>query len=263
MVKNCHAKPFLCAEIGRVPSSRKHLSRILRAVLTLAIAAGIVWVLWQKLGPRMTPLPVSATELKPFDPAFLRLSPAEIAALPLAVRFDPPLGSEHAGMTYNAQPFRITRHLGDDLNGIGGENSDLGDAIYSAGAGRVVYTGSPGTGWGQMVIIAHRIAEPVDADRVIQTVYAHLQEIFVRPNQIVQRGEPIGTVGTANGQYLAHLHFEIREGPYINPSVGYADVPLNRLSPERFLAEHRGAPLDQLNPPPHPRAAEVEVKQEK
>lgn len=263
MVKNCHAKTFRCAEIGRMPFPMKRFSRILRALLTLAIAAGIVWVLWQKLVPRMTPLPISATELKRFDPAFLRLSPAEIAALPLAVRFDSPLGSEHAGLTYNAQPFRITRHLGDDLNGIGGENSDLGDPVYAAGAGRVVYAGVPGPGWGQMLIIAHRVAEPVDADRVVQTVYAHLQEISVRPHQIVQRGESVGTVGTANGQYLAHLHFEIREGPYINPSVGYADVPLNRLSPERFLAEHRGAPAEQLNPPPTPAVGEVEVKQEK
>ena len=28
-------------------------------------------------------------------------------------------------MTYNAQPFTKNHHLGDDLNGIGGEDSDL------------------------------------------------------------------------------------------------------------------------------------------
>ena len=59
-----------------------------------------------------------------------------------------------------------------------------------------------------------------------------------------------GTVGTADGQYLAHLHFEVREGPYVNPGVGYADAPLNRLSPERFLAEHRGVTDELLNPAP-------------
>src|SRR3954467_11939871 len=81
--------------------------------------------------------PASAKS-KPFDAAYVRLSPWEMATLPLAVRFDPPMGGERGALTYNAQPFRITRHLGDDLNGIGGWNSDLGDPVYAAGAGMVI-----------------------------------------------------------------------------------------------------------------------------
>lgn len=185
----------------------------------------------------------------PFDPAFQRLSPQQIARLPLAARFDAPMGSEHGALTYNAQPFRINRHLGDDLNGIGGLNSDLGDAVYASGFGRVVYAGVPGPGWGKMIILAHRVRE-AEKIRVIQTVYAHLDQILVKPDQVVQRGEKIGSVGTADGQYLAHLHFEVREGPYVNPGVGYADAPMNRLSPERFLVEHRGASDELLNPAP-------------
>jgi hypothetical protein len=185
----------------------------------------------------------------PFDPAFKRMSPVEVARLPLAARFDAPIGSEHGALTYNAQPFRINRHLGDDLNGIGGLNSDLGDRVYASGFGRVVYAGVPGPGWGKMIILAHRVRE-ADKTRVIQTVYAHLDQLLVKQDQVVQRGEKIGSVGTADGQYLAHLHFEVREGPYVNPGVGYADAPMNRLSPERFLAEHRGASDELLNPAP-------------
>jgi hypothetical protein len=185
----------------------------------------------------------------PFDPAFLRLSPVEIGQLPLAVRFDAPMGSEHAALTYNAQPFRVSRHLGDDLNGIGGLNSDLGDAVFAAGMGRVIYAGEPGPGWGKMIILGHRVPEKGTAG-MVQTVYAHLDQVLVRHGQVVQRGEKIGTVGTAGGQYLAHLHFEVREGPYVNPGVGYADAPLNRLSPEAFLREHRGAAQALLNPAP-------------
>lgn len=185
----------------------------------------------------------------PFDPAFQRMSPVEVARLPLAARFDAPMGSAHGALTYNAQPFRINRHLGDDLNGIGGLNSDLGDAVYASGFGRVVYSGVPGPGWGKMIILAHRVCE-TEKTRVIQTVYAHLDQILVKQDQVVQRGEKIGTVGTADGQYLAHLHFEVREGPYVNPGVGYADAPMNRLSPERFLAEHRGGSDELLNPAP-------------
>jgi hypothetical protein len=242
----------------------KSLFKKIRLLLTIALAALIAWVLWSKLKPRWEAPPPWAVISKPFDAAFIRLSPAEVAALPEAVRFDYPMGSQNAAMTYNAQPFRITRHLGDDLNGIGGENSDLGDPVYAAGAGRVVYCGVPGKGWGKMIILAHRVPDQSGGEpRVIQSVYAHLRDMTVRPNQVVRRGEQIGTVGTADGLYLAHLHFEIREGPYVNPSVGYADTPLNRLSPERFIAEHRGAPEDRLNPAPLPPSAEVNVEAEK
>ena len=189
---------------------------------------------------------------RPFDPAFIRLSALEIAQLPLATRFDHPMGSEHGALTYNAQLFRLNRHLGDDLNGIGGLNSDLGDPVYAAGFGRVVYAGEPDPSWGKMIILAHRVPDPENPAqvRVIQTVYAHLQEMFVRPDQLIQRGEKIGAVGSADGRYLAHLHFEVREGPYVNPGVGYASSPLNRLSPETFLLQHRGAEATLLNPAP-------------
>ncbi len=185
---------------------------------------------------------------RPFDPAFVRLSPIEIAALPEAPRWDMPMGSEHGALTYNAQPFRITRHLGDDLNGIGGMNSDLGDPVYAAATGRVVYCGIPGPGWGSMIILAHRVRNQQTGEpEVIQSLYAHLDSMNVQPDQIVHRGDQIATVGTAFGKYLAHLHFEIRRGPYVFPGVGYADSALNCLSPERFITEHRGAVVEVLS----------------
>lgn len=173
-----------------------------------------------------------------------------MAALPLATRFDMPLGSEHGGMTYNARAFRMAGHLGDDLNGIGGGNSDLGDKIYAAGAGRVVYAGVPHESWGKMIILAHRLPEGDEFAPVVQTVYAHLQAIQVQTGQTVQRGEIIGTVGNAKTAPLAHLHFEVRLGPYVNPGQGYADIPLNRISPQMFIRTHRGAGPEVLNPPP-------------
>ena len=208
-------------------------------ILGLALAfAGAFVLLW----PR--------AQRKPLDPAFLRLTPLETATLPLATRFDMPLGSEHGAFTYNARAFRISRHLGDDLNGIGGQNSDLGDAVYAAGAGRVVFVGVPGPGWGKMVIIAHRLPEGDELGPVVQTMYAHLESIRVQTGQTVQRGDQIGTVGTADGQYLAHLHFEVRMGPYVNPGLGSADTALNRVSPEQFIRARRGAGPAVLNPAP-------------
>ena len=227
------------------------LLRTLRFLLLLGLVGLIGWGIWERIAPKVEALPVTATEPVPFDPAFIRLSASEIARLPIATRFDMPLGSEHGALTYNAQPFRVTRHLGDDLNGIGGYNSDLGDPVYAAAAGRVVFAGVPGQGWGNMLIIAHRVrnVETGELD-VIQSMYAHLETLRVRPDQAVQRGEPLGTVGTGGGLYLAHLHFEIRLGPYINPSVGYADAPLNRVSPEHFVVQYRGAVAEALNAAP-------------
>jgi len=191
--------------------------------------------------------------VKPFDAAFVRLSATEVAALPLAVRFDPPMGAEQGALVYNAQPFRTTRHLGDDLNGIGGWNSDLGDPVYSSGAGTVVYTGVPSDGWGNMVMVACRVpdkSKPGTYD-VYQMVYAHLDTITVRLGDRLVRGEKLGTVGTGNGHYLAHLHFEIRKSLSVYPGVGYSSAPLDRVAPEAFLKTHQGnaSPADLLPPP--------------
>ncbi len=189
---------------------------------------------------------------KPFDAAFVRLSPDEMVSLPLAVRFDPPLGGERGALTYNAQPFRVTRHLGDDLNGIGGWNSDFGDPVFAAGTGRVVYAGVPGPGWGNMLILAHRVPDPttVAGWRVYETVYAHMEKMLASKGETVKRGQQIGNVGTANGKYFAHLHFEVRESTSVYPGPGYSDAPLDRVSPEAFVAAHHGGMKDEILPAP-------------
>ena len=186
--------------------------------------------------------PKEEAKLPPFDAAFVRLSPSEIASLPLAVRFDPPVGGERGALVYDAQPFRVTRHMGSDLNGVGGWNSDLGDPVFASGAGRVIYCGVPGDGWGNVVIIAHRVPEP-DAPRgwrVHETMYAHMEKALVKCGETVKRSQQIGTVGTASGKYLAHLHFEVRRSHSAYPGTGYSDSALERVSPTEFLASHGG-----------------------
>ncbi|WP_395751420.1 M23 family metallopeptidase [Prosthecobacter sp.] len=215
--------------------------RISLVLLSLVLAGVAGSVLWRRFSS-------PASQPRPLDPAFIRLTPSELSTLPLATRFDMPMGSEHGALTYNARAFRISRHLGDDLNGIGGGNSDLGDPVYAAGAGRVVYAGNPGPGWGKMIIVAHRLLEGDELGPVVQTMYAHLDSMQVQTGQKVRRGEVIGTVGTAEGAYLAHLHFEVRLGPYVNPGQGYADTPLNRVAAEQFVRAHRGAGADVLSP---------------
>jgi murein DD-endopeptidase MepM/ murein hydrolase activator NlpD len=168
-----------------------------------------------------------------------------LASLPTAARFDFPIGSENGALAYNAQPFTQNSHLGDDLNGIGGENSDLGDPVYAVADGRVLLADEGGPGWGNIIIVLHAYEEG-GARKFVQSYYAHVDEILVQPKQKVRRGEQIATVGTANGRYWAHLHFEIREftTPFVGP--GYRDDTRGWIDPSAFIASHRGAPEDDI-----------------
>ncbi len=179
------------------------------------------------------------------EPAFKLPSALELASLPTAIRFDFPLGSEHGALTYNAQPFAENRHLGDDLNGIGGENSDLGDPVYAMADGRVLAALDGGPGWGNIVIVLHAYEEN-GARKYVQSYYAHLQTILVRQGQEVHRGKKIATVGNANGKYFAHLHFEMRE--FITPFIGagYRKDTRGWINPTEFIEQHRGAPADDV-----------------
>lgn len=181
----------------------------------------------------------------PENPAFQLPSPFDLASLPTAARFDFPLGSEYGALAYNAQPFTENRHLGDDLNGIGGENSDYGDPVYAVADGRVIFAREGGPGWGKIVIVLHAIEEK-GARKQVQSYYAHLAQILVRPGQVVRRGDKIATVGNADGRYLAHLHFEMREfiTPFVGP--GYRADTRGWLNPSEFIRQHRGAPADDV-----------------
>ena len=121
----------------------------------------------------------------------------------------------------NAQRFTENYHLGDDLNGIGGENSDLGDPIYAVADGRVLLARDGRAGWGNVIIVLHAFLEN-GVRRTVQSYYGHCDIILISPGHEVHRGQQIATVGTANGRYFAHLHFEMREfiTPFIGPGIG-------------------------------------------
>src|SRR5438309_4640619 len=160
-----------------------------RAILLSIIAFGIGFAatLWFRLIPELT-------RPKYVDPAFRRVAPLELESLPIAARFDYPLGSEHGALAYNAQRFTENQHLGDDLNGIGGENSDLDDPIYAVADGRVLLAREAGPGWGNVIIVLHAIEEN-STRRYVPSYYGHCQEILVHVGDDVRRGQKIVTVG--------------------------------------------------------------------
>jgi murein DD-endopeptidase MepM/ murein hydrolase activator NlpD len=210
---------------------------LLILIFLVALAAGLFF----RLGPELRrPSKIS--------PAFQIASPILLAGLPTAARFDFPIGSENGAFAYNAQPFTQNRHLGDDLNGIGGENSDRGDPVFAVADGEVIFAGEAGPGWGNVIIVLHAYEEN-GARKFVQSYYGHVETILVARKQKVHRGEQIATIGTADGRYWAHLHFEMREftTPFIGP--GYRDDTRGWIDPTAFIAAHRGAPEDDVGRP--------------
>lgn len=217
-----------------------------------AIAAGVIALLNTKVDD--TPAAAAtagiygqdvppATMPEKLLPGYVLLTAHQLALVPEADGFQSPCGTAQGGFVYDAQPFgtpnpaRGGKHTGCDINGIGGADTDLGLPVHAAARGLVVYVGEPSPAWGKVVVLAHRLP---GENRTIQTLYAHLDKSIARLGQLVGRGATIGTVGTANGNYKAHLHFEA-----IASICTEAGLPayvengtMNRLDPQKLLASH-------------------------
>jgi len=151
----------------------------------------------------------------------------------IATGFDFPVGKPDAHGYYNAQKFKENNHLGDDWNGVGGGNSDLGDAIYSTANGYVSFAEDIGGGWGNVIRIIHKYK-----DKYYESVYAHCQTIKIKKGDFVKKGTWIATIGNANGIYLAHLHLELRDDIFMDIGGGYSENTKGYLDPTKFIKEH-------------------------
>lgn len=133
--------------------------------------------------------------------------------------FDMPVGKPDADGYYRSRGLIVGRHMGDDWNGNGGGNTDLGAPVYCTAHGLVVYARDARMGWGKLVIVRHAYWEGGKWNYV-DSLYAHLHQIFVREGQQVRRGQLVGSIGTNRGMYAAHLHFEIRKNLRIGINQG-------------------------------------------
>lgn len=98
---------------------------------------------------------------------------------------------------------------GRKSQGIHGHNgvdlaSFVGAPVMASASGRVIVAKSGGYngGYGSMIIIAH--------DKGVQTVYAHLNAVYVTLGQSVSQAEVIGELGNTGKSTGPHLHFEVR-----------------------------------------------------
>ncbi|MFM7181996.1 MAG: M23 family metallopeptidase [Verrucomicrobiales bacterium] len=199
--------------------------------LPVAVACALVLLaIWrgarQAHDERPVPPPVLSADTLAARAGLLPLPATDYASAPLAAQWDMPMGGHHGAFTYNAQPFlapnpgRGGLHLGDDLNGIGQENTDLHDPVFAPADGRVVYAGHPSAGWGGVIILLHR----TPAGEWRQSFFGHLDPdaLHVVPGEWVPRGRKLGRLALTTAVDYAHLHYEIRRGVTLNPGPGYA-----------------------------------------
>lgn len=98
-----------------------------------------------------------------------------------------------------------TNHRGIDIAG------NVGEAVWAADAGVIVYAGWNEWGYGNMIMVDH--------GNGWQSLYAHLSSIKVVCGQSVDQGTIIGAIGSTGHSSGAHLHFELMHTLYskVNP----------------------------------------------
>lgn len=110
-----------------------------------------------------------------------------------------PLMSPRVSSAYGPRIHPIRRfshkHSGVDLA------APQGTPIRAVATGRVVFS-DPYAGYGRLIVIQH--------SPKVTTHYAHCFEMRVRPGQMVQAGQIIGTVGETGTATGPHLHLEVR-----------------------------------------------------
>ena len=157
----------------------------------------------------------------------------------IADGFDFPVGKPEAEGYYKARGFRPGGHVGEDWDGVRGGDTDLKDPIFSVGDGIVVFARDVHLGWGNVIIVRHAYRENGNV-KYVDALYGHLNTMLVSRGQRVSRGQQIATMGTAHGQYDAHLHFEIRKNLEIGMSRSKFQKDFsNYYDPTQFINSHR------------------------
>jgi len=213
--------------------------------------------------PVQLPAPVPApAPLPPSDPSgvFEKYLSTDI---PPADGFDLPVGDPDGQGSYTdlatgqshhgwyvstrfAQWYPYGIHPGEDWNGVGGANTDLGQPVFAVATGKVVFAGPCGKNQRGVVVIQHLFYENHEKKR-IRSVYIHLEDMRIRVGQMVRRRQLLGTIGKVkSGKMLAHLHLELRTDESLQPTYWPSAHRKSRAwileryrEPSAFIRSHR------------------------
>jgi murein DD-endopeptidase MepM/ murein hydrolase activator NlpD len=163
----------------------------------------------------------------------------------LADGFDFPVGKPDAAGYHKARGYFPNGHLGEDWNGNGGGDSDLGAPIYACARGVVILSTNIGVGWGNCIIVRHIYRELDGRVAMVDSLYAHLHQRVVKLHDLVEKGQLVGTMGGNNGMYFVHLHFEMRKD--LRVGMNRSQFPRDNsvyYSPTAFINAHRKLAVD-------------------
>lgn len=145
--------------------------------------------------------------------------------------------------TQFAEEYSLGIHPGEDWNGAGGGDTDLGQDVYAVANGRVVVAENFGRLWGNVVIVEHVFYEN-NEQRRIRSVYAHLQEIKVKSGEDIRRRQIVGSIGQDPEKlYPPHLHFELRWNASLPPTYWASSDGKDAA----WVREHYAAPTEFIN----------------
>jgi lipoprotein NlpD len=100
--------------------------------------------------------------------------------------------------------FDEVKNKGLDISGA------AGDPVVAAADGKVVYADAGLRGYGKLIILKH--------NNLYLTAYAHNQNLLVKEDQVVKRGQKIAEMGNTDADRVK-LHFEVRrQGKPVDPA---------------------------------------------
>lgn len=122
--------------------------------------------------------------------------------------FDFPVGDKNAGGTYADKEgkkytgWKITTQdigkaelfSGENWNGSGGNDTDLGQPVYSIASGKVIFAGECPSILGKIILLEHQFAENGKVITVFSQ-YGCLDEIKIKKGELIDRRQLIGAIG--------------------------------------------------------------------
>jgi murein DD-endopeptidase MepM/ murein hydrolase activator NlpD len=120
----------------------------------------------------------------------------------------PPSPAEAAGKFRWPARGRVIGSFGKRTDGTHNDGINIalpqGTDVHAAEAGRVAYAGNELKGYGNLVLIRH--------DNGWVSAYAHADQVLVKRDDLVKRGQVIAKAGKTGTVDQPQLHFELRQG---------------------------------------------------